>query len=185
MSLWTVSNWQQICRGPLLTATCILWKQKYGNISITYLIWHFGNWNIFSLNSISGFNVSKELLFSTGSSFPRCPDGLWQEKSKYQTLSACWVWTYHLVTAWENVLDYLLLRETLWMHTHSQQMELYIPAYISDKWMDRWTKILISTTLIYIVSVTIKLCGNPLFNTGYILNYSVVIKLCCVWGNKK
>jgi len=37
-------------------------------------------------------------------------------------------------------------------------------------------KILISATLICIVSVTIKLCGNPLFNTEVtFLNYSVDI----------
>jgi hypothetical protein len=61
-----------------------------------------------------------------------------------------------------------------------------LTSQINGRMNRKKAKILISATLICIVSVTIKLCGNPLFNTEFtFLNYGVHIKLCCAWGNKE
>lgn len=53
-----------------------------GRVTFTYLIWHFGNWNVLSLNFISGFRVSKCLMSSIASFISRCLEGLYQEKMK-------------------------------------------------------------------------------------------------------
>lgn len=66
-------------------------------------------------------------------------------------------------------------KDTVNAHTVSKWNYIFPLTSQINGWMDG-QKILISATLICIVSVTIKLCGNPLFNTEVtFLNYSVDI----------